>query len=798
MTDTSRFKNIESWQSALGLLCVPLRDDVHDPQSYVLLNGISGNFCLDFAPPSDHLERRAAAWSSDVGHYVAVCEDTVMVHRWDRPSPGNRYSWRSVVKNIHAFHRYLEGDEPDRTKGIVNHVLRVFRTLRESLRERKAGTDSLEALVCLLACAASGVGRSNIDANEWGLSPRALEIASDMPLATWESLYSDLIGVGRYDVLRPDFELVLRHAAGALFQEAHIEASISQNLRLPGMETEAKLVANAKPETGVYFTPPAIARSLADEAIRVIWNDSLKDITIFDPACGSGELLRECLKLLKMRRYAGNVNVIGFDNSPSSIAMARVVLAFEKRYWDSSKLTIDLTQKDSLSSQWPSGVNILIMNPPFQSWQQMDEPTRDAIAPLLGKHLKNKPNLAMAFAILAIDAMDDDSVLAMVVPSSFLEGNSGRQVREKIAEKLNPVLIAKFGHQRAFFHALVDAGMYIGAARHLPHKDPAILWADPQPTSLSRALRGLRRWHGAEIEPLKEEGFSVYLKKDAAASGAPWVARSFDSWKCYEAAKKNPKVIAAKKIFDIKQGVRLGSDVFIVPKDTVNSWPETERSFFRPAVMNPSIVDGRLDDSYYVFYPYSAGLPKLESEDDLARNVGSYYITKLQPAKNRLASRGSLRREKSLNWWDLIWPRPWHEGNPSKIISKYFGGDRSFALDQTGEFVVVVGHAWLLLDMISASMLTTEELQFATLAYLNSGTAQSLLEYVSVQVSGGQVDLSAKYVCDLPVINCAKCEPALVGQLVECGKRIANGTIDRWSDVDDLVSYIVSEVDARR
>lgn len=126
MMDTNRFKNVESWQSALGLLCVPLRDEVHDSRRYVLLNGLAGNFCLDFDPPSDPLARRAAAWSSDVGHYVAVCDDTVTIHRWDRAAPTSRYTWRSIVENIHAFHRHLEDDEPDRAKGVVGHGNRIL------------------------------------------------------------------------------------------------------------------------------------------------------------------------------------------------------------------------------------------------------------------------------------------------------------------------------------------------------------------------------------------------------------------------------------------------------------------------------------------------------------------------------------------------------------------------------------------------------------------------------------------------------------------------------------------------
>lgn len=108
----------------------------------------------------------------------------------------------------------------------------------------------------------------------------------------------------------------------------------------------------------------------------------------------------------------------------------------------------------------------------------------------------------MAFALQAVEAVAANiGVLAMVAPSSLLEASSGRRVREALAERFRPALIAKLGHQRAFAHAFVDAGMYVGTTCEPSYLDgaTAVLWANPQPASLSRALRGLRRWRGAEI-----------------------------------------------------------------------------------------------------------------------------------------------------------------------------------------------------------------------------------------------------------------------------------------------------------
>ena len=114
-------------------------------------------------------------------------------------------------------------------------------------------------LLHLLAAGASGQSRINAAELElWGLAPDTIEVAQAIPEATWRPLYNDLSGFGRYDILKPDFPLILRHASGAVFQDAHLEASRSPNLWLfPGLEAPAKVLSKASPsETGVYLRRP--------------------------------------------------------------------------------------------------------------------------------------------------------------------------------------------------------------------------------------------------------------------------------------------------------------------------------------------------------------------------------------------------------------------------------------------------------------------------------------------------------------------------------------------------------------
>ena len=316
-----------------------------------------------------------------------------------------------------------------------------------------------------------------------------------------------------------------------------------------------------------------------------------KPLSLFDPACGSGELLKECLRQLKVRGYQGDIRVIGWDKSISAVDMARFVLSWEKRSWPADRIQIQISQQDSMAAaEWPAGIDLLLMNPPFRSWNLMDPAEQATVTRFLGASYK--PNLAMVFAHRALSVMNEGASLAMITPNSLLEGSSGKRVREQLSEILSPQLIARLGDQNIFSRALVDAGLYVGRRNPSQAASAAVLWADSRPNSLNHALRGLRRWRGAEAVPLREDGFSVYTREDIGQNGFPWVARSYDAWRSFEAVHGNKRTVLARKLFDIRQGVRHGNDVFIVTKEYFPGAPRAGAKIF-PAGSHERLHSGR-------------------------------------------------------------------------------------------------------------------------------------------------------------------------------------------------------------
>ena len=61
-----------------------------------------------------------------------------------------------------------------------------------------------------------------------------------------------------------------------------------------------------------------------------------------------------------------------------------------------------------------------------------------------------------------------------------------------------------------------------------------------------------------------------------------------------------------------------------------------------------------------------------------------------------------------------------------------------------------------------------------------------MLGYLSIKVAGGQLDLSNKYVGELPVPNFSILDPRAVIELA------AMGNVENWSEVDESVISVLS------
>ncbi len=566
MSSLTQSRETELWESALGVLPVRLfssDDNILHQHKYIMLNGSKNNFGLDLGTSSVTAdEYRSFAWSSDVETFLQVTNDKVRIHRWGISETEN-YSKSVVEKNLEKFYNYLEKTSQRKENSIVSYAIHTFRSLRNYLGDEANGENALQAFLYLLADAS---GQTS-DLTNWGLAESVSNIVARLPI---EKFQDEFLRGLNHSKLKPNIDLILRHVSGKLFQEAHYEAVLNRQLEFSGL-TSSTIQSNPQKYSSVHFTPSYIARSVVEESLSCF--DNLPaTLSVFDPACGSGEFLKETLRQLKTRNYKGTVTVVGWDISQPAIDMARFLLAFEKREWGES-LTIELRKvEDSLIEIWDGNHDLILMNPPFLSWSLMNHAERESVVNAMEGDYKMNPNMAGAFFWKAIKVIKSAGVLGCVLPSSILNAESYQVLRNKALGMVDLKLLAKLGNY-IFQSSFTDACLLVANGKALTNrKDTKVVWTYNTAQAAPEAMRLLRKQRFEPQAIFNTKDYSLYSIDQVAQED--WLPMKYDSWDLKNELHKSIKaerIKEAKDIFDIRLGARIGNPVFLITPDIYKS-----------------------------------------------------------------------------------------------------------------------------------------------------------------------------------------------------------------------------------
>jgi len=602
----------------------------------------------------------------------------------------------------------------------------------------------------------------------------------------WYALYRTLTQQLPREQLRLHLDLTLRHASGQLFQEAHYEAYRSPQMPLNlGLSPAPMTVKFENKAAGLHFTPPALVRVIVEEALRIL-ERTITHLKVFDPACGSAEFLRETLRQLLLQGFKGKIQLIGWDISPAACDMARFILHREIADWGAfDRVEFTIEEGDSLAEDrtWPSNVDVVAMNPPFVRWKDMTPDHKAATERLLVPQLGSSAarqignyDLSHVFFVQAGHCLTERGILATILPVSVLDSKAAEKVRGHLSELMQAHMIARLGSHSLFSNALVDAAFYIGQNRRAASHNtgsPLAFWSDHRSSSSSLGFRALRRshtrnFHSQISEETQEDktGFCFYYQPQLGSETEQWLPRPSKAWKLWQRLRSHENLSLVDDLFYVEQGIRTGcNEAFVLTEAQWEALPLKEQEFFRPCIRNASINDGQVTSWDYVFYPYAK--KAIQSEEHLQKTLPVYFAAFLQHNKQKLKDRYGAIDEM---WWLLSVERPQQEKIATKLISTYFGSAGSFAWDVDSKFMVVQGQIW----SPKRSKALSNSIGLSYLAVLNSPLFIRLVSAVSHHVSGGQWDLSKRYVRQLPIPNLfdAAASPALIEELTEVGRTI--------------------------
>lgn len=744
------------WSRKFGLALAPLfRPGAGGGSDHnVLLDGGRGTFALSVQ--QERVEPKTAAewaWSSDIPHHLTVTEDEVSVVRWDEPARATRFARESVDRDLEGFYRFLIRDRIRSTTSVVEHLVHLFRQMRSLVHDAGHPDDSsVDAYLVALARLVS----NDLDflplGGDWGLSGNAVEIESSLNQEAYRQTLIAAMEVAGPLGIRLMTELSIRHAASRIFQEAHFEFLRAPQVDLFGFAGEAE----AAPRTrGVaHYTPPALARTLVEQAFHAFGDiEAAAELHICDPACGSGAILNESLRALERKHFGGKLIIRGRDISAVAVKMAIFAITASLRDWSPpGGCEIDIQVADSLEEEIPHS-DIIVMNPPFLSWGMQSQRQREQSKNILGEAQSAKSDLSTVFAWKAFKSLREQGVLGTLFPASILSQKSAAKWRETMADSADISFVASIGEYGLFLNALVQVGCLVVANRaNAPATRATALVTEDDPQATGDALRWLRKIDELPPPlPIKESRWAIFGVPKAEFSER-------DTWRFLtpaadELIKRLGNLFGLLgDVFDVRQGVQTGHNpAFVLTKEELAKLPRPEREFFRLATMTDSIEFGQLVKPYYVFFPHEDGRPLFESEEAMKQAVPSYHHKYLRPHEEKLKARKAIRDADRADWWGLMRHREWSSSQAPKIISKYFGQIGAFWLDEKGTALPLTGFAWVLKQ--SGNRGRSERLLSlqAYDALFNSDVFQRLLSVYCPRVSGGQFDLSYRYVRQVPL-----------------------------------------------
>ncbi|MDP2948515.1 MAG: N-6 DNA methylase, partial [Chloroflexota bacterium] len=209
------------------------------------------------------------------------------------------------------------------------------------------------------------------------------------------------------------------------------------------MPTNVRVANYHRKSRGAFFTPPVIARHIANWAIR-----SPTD-RVLDPSCGDGVFLLEAAqRLADMGRSPQQIahQIQGIELDPGDAAICRARLRHALCGHEPRVVVCDFLSafRNGLHEQRFTAV---VGNPPYIRYQSFNGPSREAALEIVsgfGIRPNKLMNSWVPFVLAAGHLTEDDGRLGMVLPAELLQVTYAAPVRQVLKRTFKRIVIEGF------------------------------------------------------------------------------------------------------------------------------------------------------------------------------------------------------------------------------------------------------------------------------------------------------------------------------------------------------------------
>lgn len=482
----------------------------------------------------------------------------------------------------------------------------------------------------------------------------------------------------------------------------------------------------------------------------------LLDLTICDPACGSGAFLNQALEfLIAEHRYVDELqakllgdsmilsdiensilerNIYGVDLNDESVEIAKLSLwlrtAQKGRKLNSlnnnikcgNSLIDDPEVAGDKAFSWEKefpevfergGFDVVIGNPPYVRQELFKE-----IKPYLFKHYNCYNSIADLYTYFiekGIDILNQNGLFSFILPNKFLKATYGKEVRSVILKESNLKLLVDFDD----FPVFPDATTY-----------PLIFVLNKKNSTEFYYSNLNKRTETKDAISYLEK--SKYLVKTSSLTYESWSFNNSKNQKLLDkigSASLPLKDVVDNKIF---AGIASGkNDVFIVNNISQFESDPSAKDHLKLILGGSEIQRYNIspENNYILFIPWEYKIEKSES-------IKNYLLQ----YRESLEQRPEVK-EGRFKWYCLsrYGSNNSHLLNQPKIIAPFINNRCNFYLDESGKIYLQKNSMFI--SSNSKSLL----------AYLNSKISFFYLSSVSTTLQGGYFDFRRDKVQFLPI-----------------------------------------------
>lgn len=183
-----------------------------------------------------------------------------------------------------------------------------------------------------------------------------------------------------------------------------------------------KLSKKTKKDNGIYITPKTIIKKLIDEI------SDFKFKTVLEPSCGTCEIIKYMDNEFENIKLTGiELNDVMFEEI-EKIKFNNKVNLLNQNFLDYNEKTFDL----------------IIGNPPYVVCKS------SIVKDEYKQYIVGRPNLFGLFIIHSLNLLNDEGIIAFIIPKSFLNSGYYSEIRNYIKKICNIIKIIDFEDDNKF------------------------------------------------------------------------------------------------------------------------------------------------------------------------------------------------------------------------------------------------------------------------------------------------------------------------------------------------------------